>query len=61
MQTNILIDGELVAGQGAAVDVIDPASGDNVARVNQVTDEQVDAAVRGSSAAGEYHVMMVHG
>ena len=28
MQTRMLINGELVAGQGAPIDVIDPASAD---------------------------------
>ena len=53
MQTRMLINGELVAGQGAPIDVIDPATGETVAQVNEASNEQVDAAVAGSSEAFE--------
>ena len=51
MQTRLLINGELVAGDGTAIDVLDPASGEVVAQVNAASDEQIDAAVRGSAEA----------
>ncbi|MDF3933660.1 aminobutyraldehyde dehydrogenase [Pseudomonas citronellolis] len=48
MQTRMLIDGELVAGEGEALAVLDPASGERLAQVNEASAEQVDAAVRGA-------------
>ena len=50
MQTNMLIGGKLVAGEGAAVPVLDPATGKQVAVVNEASDAQIEAAV---AAAGE--------
>ena len=35
MQTKMLIGGELVAGDGAATPVLDPATGKEVASVNE--------------------------
>ncbi len=51
MMTRLLINGELVAGDGKPVDVVDPASGEVVASINQASSEQVDAAVAGSAEA----------
>ena len=50
MQDKLLIGGELVAGAGEALPVLDPATGQEVAAVAEASPEQVDAAVR---AAGE--------
>ncbi len=51
MQTNMLINGEMVAGEGAALPVIDPATGAKIAQVNEASEDQVDAAVRTSQEA----------
>ncbi|PWU29680.1 gamma-aminobutyraldehyde dehydrogenase [Pseudomonas sp. RW407] len=51
MQTRMLIDGELVAGEGEALAVIDPASGEPIAQVNEASPEQVDAAARAADEA----------
>lgn len=51
MQTKQLINGELVTGAAAAVDILDPATGAAVASVHQASDAQVDAAVAASQDA----------
>ena len=53
MQTKLLINGELVAGEGEALDILDPANGETVVSVPEASDEQVDAAVRGAEEAFE--------
>lgn len=53
MQTKMLINGELVDGAGADLEVVNPATGDVVASVAEASDEQVEAAVRGSEDAFE--------
>jgi aminobutyraldehyde dehydrogenase len=53
MQTKMLINGECVAGDGEALAVIDPATGAEIAAVNEASAEQVDAAVRSSEDAFE--------
>lgn len=53
MQTKMLINGECVAGNGEALTVIDPATGAEIATVNEASAEQVDAAVRSSQDAFE--------
>lgn len=53
MQTNMLINGELVAGEGAALPVIDPGSGEELARIREASPEQVEAAVRAAQEAFE--------
>jgi aminobutyraldehyde dehydrogenase len=45
MQTKLLIDGRLVAGQGPAEKVLDAASGSVIAEVREASHEQLDAAV----------------
>ena len=50
MQTKMLIGGELVAGDGAATPVLDPATGKEVASVNEASPAQIEAAC---AAAGE--------
>ncbi|WP_305987555.1 gamma-aminobutyraldehyde dehydrogenase [Roseibium sp. MMSF_3544] len=49
MQTKMLINGELVSGDGVALDVLDPATGSTIATVNEASPEQVEAAVRSSA------------
>lgn len=51
--TKLLIDGELVEGAGEALGVLDPATGMEIARVAEVSAEQLDAAVRTSAEAFE--------
>ena len=53
MQTKMLINGELVEGDGVALPVLDPCSGDNVTSVKEASDEQIEAAVKGSEQAFE--------
>lgn len=53
MQTKMLINGELVAGTGAALDVLNPATGEVIGKVNEASPEQIDAAVKGSEEAFE--------
>ncbi|WP_372800478.1 gamma-aminobutyraldehyde dehydrogenase [Paracoccus seriniphilus] len=53
MQTNMLINGELVAGEGTALPVIDPGSGEELARIREASPEQVEAAVRAAQEAFE--------
>ena len=51
MQTQLLIGGRLVAGEGAAEAVLDAASGAQIATVPQASVEQVNAAVMAAEAA----------
>ena len=53
MQSKMLINGELVPGDGDALPVIDPATGKTVAEVSEASAEQVDTAVRSSEEAFE--------
>lgn len=53
MQTKMLINGELVAGDGEALAIMDPATGTEIAQVAEASNEQVDAAVRSSAEAFE--------
>ncbi|MEP4039446.1 gamma-aminobutyraldehyde dehydrogenase [Pseudophaeobacter sp.] len=53
MQTKMLINGELVAGTGAALDVLNPATGELIGKVNEASPEQIEAAVKGSEEAFE--------
>ncbi|OLF54443.1 aminobutyraldehyde dehydrogenase [Pseudomonas chlororaphis] len=51
MHTRMLINGELLQGEGQALPVLDPASGEQIALVNEASQEQVDAAVRSAEEA----------
>jgi aminobutyraldehyde dehydrogenase len=51
MQTKLLISGNLVKGEGASEDVLDPATGKTLARVAEASRGQIDAAVKAASAA----------
>ena len=53
MQTTMLINGEMVDGAGATIDVLNPATGETIVRIAQASTEQVDAAVRTSEDAFE--------
>jgi aminobutyraldehyde dehydrogenase len=51
MQTQLLIAGRLVAGEGNAEGVLDSASGEQIASVNEASPAQVQAAVAAAEAA----------
>lgn len=51
MHTQMLINGQLVAGEGPAWTVLDPATGSALAQINEATEAQVDAAVRAADQA----------
>jgi aminobutyraldehyde dehydrogenase len=51
MQTRMLIGGEFVAGDGPADEILNPATGETIARVNEASPGQIDAAVAAAAAA----------
>ena len=51
MQTQMLIDGRLLGGQGPQEDILDPATGGRIAAVPAATPEQVNAAVAAAERA----------
>lgn len=51
MQTRLLIDGVLIAGEGAAESILDPATGRSIAQVPEASPAQVNAAVAAAEAA----------
>jgi aminobutyraldehyde dehydrogenase len=51
MQTQLLIAGRLVAGEGNAEGVLDSASGEQIASVNEASSAQVEAAVAAAEQA----------
>lgn len=51
MQTKLLINGVLVAGEGVAEHVLDPATGKKIAEVLEASKAQVDAAVAAAETA----------
>ncbi|MCG8709137.1 aminobutyraldehyde dehydrogenase [Brenneria sp. 4F2] len=51
MHDKLLIDGQQVAGQGEALAVFNPASGERIASIAQADLQQVDAAVKAADAA----------
>lgn len=53
MQTKMLINGEMVQGDGEGLDVLDPATGEVIGKVNEASTTQIEAAVRGSQEAFE--------
>ena len=53
MQTRLLINGQLVAGEGPAQSVLNPALGTTLADINEASEAQVDAAVRAADRAFE--------
>ena len=53
MQTKLLINGQLVAGEGSAYPVINPAQGSVLVEINEASEAQVDGAVRAADLAFE--------
>jgi aminobutyraldehyde dehydrogenase len=51
MQTQMLIDGRLVTGQGSQEEILDPATGARIAAVHAATPEQVNTAVAAAERA----------
>jgi aminobutyraldehyde dehydrogenase len=51
MQTKLLINGQLVAGEGAEQDVLNPSLGSVLVTIKEASAAQVDAAVRAADAA----------
>jgi len=51
MQTKLLINGELVAGQGQAHTVVDPATGEAIVSIPEASPEQVSATVAAADEA----------
>jgi aminobutyraldehyde dehydrogenase len=51
MQTRLLINGKLVAGEGKVEEVLDPSTGKVLAKVPEASRGQVDAAVKAAAAA----------
>jgi aminobutyraldehyde dehydrogenase len=50
-QTNLLIDGDMVAGEGAEEAVVDPATGRTITRIREASPHQVERAVAAAAAA----------
>lgn len=53
MQDKMLINGELVAGTGQPIPVLNPATGEQITAINEAGEDQVDAAVAAAEAAFE--------
>ena len=51
MQHKLLINGELVSGEGEKQPVYNPATGDVLLEIAEASAEQVNAAVRAADAA----------
>ena len=51
MQTQLLIDGRLLPGQGPREEIVDPATGASIATVAEASPEQVNAAVAAAERA----------
>ncbi|MDZ4184444.1 MAG: aldehyde dehydrogenase family protein [Desulfuromonadales bacterium] len=53
MQINLLINGQLVAGEGERLAVMNPALGTILVEIGEATPAQVDSAVQAADAAFE--------
>jgi aminobutyraldehyde dehydrogenase len=51
MQTKILIDGQLVEGQGVEETVVNPATGETLVKVREASEAQVAHAVQAAGRA----------
>ncbi|TDR79925.1 gamma-aminobutyraldehyde dehydrogenase [Paludibacterium purpuratum] len=51
LQTCLLINGLFVQGEGNSEDIVNPATGENIARIHEASLEQVQAAVASADAA----------
>lgn len=53
MQSKMLINGEMVTGAGEPLAILNPATGGEIGKIAEASDEQVEAAVRTSEEAFE--------
>ncbi|NOE19526.1 aldehyde dehydrogenase family protein [Ruegeria atlantica] len=53
MQGKLLINGEMVEGEGEALAILNPATGEKIGQVAEASSDQVEAAVRSSEEAFE--------
>lgn len=53
MQTQMLINGKLINGDGDALDIVNPSTGNVIGAINEASHEQIEAAVRTSHEAFE--------
>ena len=51
MQTKLLINGQFVKGEGAAISVLNPSTGAEIAQVNEASMAQIEAAVSAAAVA----------
>ena len=51
MQTQLLINGQFVKGEGAAISVLNPATGEEICVVNEASMAQIEAAVTAAATA----------
>ena len=51
MQTKLLINGQLVAGAGAEVEVLNPATGETIVSISEASPDQIDQAVEAARLA----------
>ena len=51
MQTKLLIDGQLIAGDGAEVEVLNPATGQVITKIREASPDQVQQAVEAAARA----------
>ncbi len=51
MNTKLLVNGKLIKGKGDDLGVLDPATGKEIARVSEASEEQISAAVKGAAKA----------
>ena len=51
MQTKLLINGQFVTGEGAAISVLNPATGAEICFVNEASQAQIESAVSAAAAA----------
>ena len=51
MQTKLLINGQLIAGAGAEVEVLNPATGETIVTIREASPDQVDQAVEAARLA----------
>lgn len=61
MQTKMLINGELEAGEGEALSVLDPSTGEEVAAVPEASAAQIEAATRAADEAFESYRLSTPG
>ncbi len=53
MQSKMLINGEMVEGEGELLAILNPATGEEIGQIAEASSEQVEAAVRSSEEAFE--------